>query len=128
MRELQTRMITPLTGIEIRDLDLSASLDDETVAAIRTLLLERCVVFFRGQHLTPAQQVAFARRFGFVPEVPDSMFQVHRESPHVSVLKNDAEQPPTVNNWHSDYSFAALPDLGSVLYAAAVPEYGGDTP
>ena len=118
MRSLQTRTITPLTGVEILDLDLSTKLDDDTVSAIRTLLLERCV---------PAQQVAFAKNFGHVPKVPDSMFLVHPESSHVSVLHNDAERPPTVNNWHSDYSFAALPDLGSVLYAEVVPEHGGDT-
>jgi taurine dioxygenase len=97
------------------------------VASLRRALVEHGVLFFRDQRIGPAQQAAFARQFGHVPRVPDSMFRVHPESPLVSVLENDAERPPTVNNWHSDYSFAAEPDVASVLRAVVVPEVGGDT-
>jgi taurine dioxygenase len=84
-------------------------------------------VFFPDQKITPDEQVAFARHFGDVPEVPDSMFQVHADNQYVSVLENDAENPPTVNNWHSDYCFAAKPDFLSILHTQIVPDIGGDT-
>lgn len=122
--------ITPLTlvaGAEISAVDLRQPLNDDDVAAIHRALLAWGVVFFRDQPITPDQQASFARNFGRVPEVPDSMFRVHPDNPFVSVLENDAERPPTVNTWHSDYSFARLPDFGSILHAVVVPPAGGDT-
>ena len=124
---LGIRPVTPGVGAEISGVDLGADLDDATVAALRSALIEHGVLFFRDQPTTPDRQVAFARRFGHVPRVPDSMFLVHEDNPYVSVLANDAERPPTVNNWHSDYSFAEQPDFASVLRSVTVPDVGGDT-
>ena len=121
------KWLTPAAGAEITGIDLSATLDEATVAALRRALTQRGVLFFRDQPITPDRQVAFARRFGHVPPVPDSMFSVHPDNRFVSVLENDAEHPPTVNNWHSDYSFAAEPDFASVLRSVDVPPVGGDT-
>src|SRR3984893_3485428 len=38
--------------------------DDETFAAIERAYYDHAVIFFRDQHITPRQQVAFTRRFG----------------------------------------------------------------
>lgn len=119
--------LTPAAGAEISGVDLTRPLAQDQARAIHRALLDHGVVFFRGQPVTPDQQVAFARNFGRVPKVPDSMFRVHPDNPYVSVLENDAERPPTVNTWHSDYSFAAKPDYASVLRAVSVPAAGGDT-
>lgn len=51
-------------GAEIAGADLARPPADEEVALIRRALLRRKVVFFRGQRLDHAGQVAFARRFG----------------------------------------------------------------
>src|SRR5215475_8251955 len=51
-------------GAEIAGVDLSRPLDDATFAAIERAYDEYGVIFFRGQSITPAQQVAFTRRFG----------------------------------------------------------------
>jgi alpha-ketoglutarate-dependent taurine dioxygenase len=51
-------------GAEIAGVDLSRALDDPTFAAIERAYDEYGVIFFRGQSITPAQQVAFTRRFG----------------------------------------------------------------
>ncbi|PJK28678.1 TauD/TfdA dioxygenase family protein [Minwuia thermotolerans] len=131
-REIQTeqpeiRQVTPGVGAEVRGVDLGADLAEATIARLRAALIEHGVLFFRDQPITPDRQVAFARRFGHVPKVPDSMFLVHEANPFVSVLANDADRPPTVNNWHSDYSFAAEPDFASVLRSVVVPDCGGDT-
>src|SRR5438552_10848934 len=51
-------------GAEIRGVDLAQPLDDARFAAIERAFSEHGVIFFRAQRITPAQQVAFARRFG----------------------------------------------------------------
>lgn len=125
-----TLTVTPLTtciGAELTGVDLSQPLDGIDAAAVHRALMDYGVVFFRDQPISPDQQVAFAGLFGRVPAVPDSMFRVHPDNAFVSVLENYADRPPTVNTWHSDYSFAAKPDFASILRAVVVPEVGGDT-
>src|SRR5262245_5363902 len=51
-------------GAEVRDVDLAVPLDDALRDEIRDALLEWKVLFFREQHLTPEQHLAFARAFG----------------------------------------------------------------
>src|SRR6266403_679986 len=51
-------------GAEIAEVDLSRRLDGATFAAIERAYDEYGVIFFRGQSITPAQQVTFTRRFG----------------------------------------------------------------
>ena len=51
-------------GAEIEGVDLSQALSTEIVSDIRQALLKWKVVFFRDQHLDPAQHVRFARHFG----------------------------------------------------------------
>ena len=126
-RHISVSPINPVIGAEITEVDLSRELDSATAAEILGAILDHLVVFFPDQDVTPDRQAAFARHFGDVPEVPDSMFRVHADNPYVSVLENDAERPPTVNNWHSDYSFAARPDFLSILHARSIPDVGGDT-
>ena len=126
-RHITVTPINPVIGAEITGVDLSRELDAATAAGIMDAILDHLVVFFPDQDITPDRQAAFARHFGDVPEVPDSMFRVHADNPCVSVLENDAERPPTVNNWHSDYSFAAKPDFLSILHARSIPDVGGDT-
>src|SRR3954468_13159427 len=61
--ELDVRLLSGTIGAEIRGLDVR-HLDDDTVAAIRRVWLERKVVFFPGQDLDPQEHLAFAHRFG----------------------------------------------------------------
>ena len=51
-------------GAEIAEVELTRPLDDATFAAIEQAYAEYGVIFFRGQSITPAQHVAFTRRFG----------------------------------------------------------------
>ena len=59
--------IAPLSGTigaEIRNIDLHQPLDPETLAAVRQALLDYKVIFFPGQHLSPAEHKDFAAAFG----------------------------------------------------------------
>ena len=63
-RSLQIHPIAGALGAEIAGVDLSADLDDATIAAIRRAWLDHLVIFFRGQDLLPQRFLAFARCFG----------------------------------------------------------------
>lgn len=123
--------IQPLAGAlgaEISGVDLSRPLDDATVRAIRQALLRYDVVFFRGQNLTPRQQIEFAGRFAPFSEVP--YIRPMAEYPELIEVVREAGERKAMNfggHWHSDLSFMANPPLGSVLYAVEVPPFGGDT-
>ena len=49
-------------GAEIRGVNLARRIDDETFAAIERAYNDHGVIFFRDQHITPPQQVAFTHR------------------------------------------------------------------
>ena len=57
--QLDVEWLSGSIGAVIRGLDLR-DLDEETVAAVRQVWLERKVVFFPGQHLDPDSHLAFA--------------------------------------------------------------------
>lgn len=121
--------LTPQIGAEILDIDLSATLDDETIADIRAALLTYKVVFFRDQHISEGQHIAFARRFGELeihPITPTD--QPHPEIFHLRT--NEVTRPGSrvgADLWHSDVTWRAKPSLGSLLRARIMPEVGGDT-
>lgn len=117
--------LTPLIGAEISGIDLAKPLDDATLAALRTALLDWKVIFFRDQDITTEQHLAFARRFGELEVHP---FAPHKEGhPEVLAITHDRDRPGRENKWHSDVTWRECPSLGSVLRAVEVPEVGGDT-
>jgi len=115
-------------GAHISDVDLREPLDDTLRAEIRDALLEWKVLFFRNQHLTAEQHLAFAREFGELEEHP---FLSQGDAPEiVRFEKGDRKSGGAVgaeNGWHSDVTWRVEPALGSVLRAVEVPERGGDT-
>ncbi|MBA02891.1 MAG: taurine catabolism dioxygenase TauD, partial [Gammaproteobacteria bacterium] len=66
MNELQFS-VSPLEdssfGAVVTDVKLS-EIDDETFQALYTQWLEYALLIFPGQHLTNAEQIIFAKRFG----------------------------------------------------------------
>src|SRR5262245_15809970 len=119
---IAVRKISGALGAEISGVDLGAPQSNEAFAAIHQAFLDHQVIFFRDQHMTPAQQVAFARRFGPI--------SVHPYAPavegHPEVMRVFKEKDDKVNfggGWHSDMTFLAAPPLGSILYAREVPPY-----
>jgi taurine dioxygenase len=112
-------------GAEVAGVDLAA-LDDETFAEIHRAWLEHQVLFFRDQRLTPAQQTAFAGRFGELEAYP--FLEPLPGHPHVIPI---VKEPDTRMNfgggWHSDMSYQERPVKATILYAVEVPARGGDT-
>jgi alpha-ketoglutarate-dependent taurine dioxygenase len=136
---LEIRPMSGYTGAEIHGVDLREPLAADVVAEIRRTLLQWKVVFFRDQHLTQAQHIAFGRQFGDVTPAHPTLPAVFPDHPEILLLDNqliaDAESKgnpkspaPTIESrWHSDVTFVANPPMGSILRGVVVPPYGGDT-
>jgi taurine dioxygenase len=89
-------------------------------------LLDHLVVFFRDQHLTVAQFLAFARTLGKPVEYP--LIKGLPEYPDViEVTKLEHEKANFGGIWHTDTAYLEHPPMGSMLLAREVPPAGGDT-
>jgi taurine dioxygenase len=121
--------IQPLAGAigaVITGVDLAGDLDNALVAAIRRAWLQHLVIFFRGQHLPPAQFLALARRFGKPIEYP--FLKGLDGFPEITpVVKLEHERVNFGGLWHSDTTYLKAPPMGTMLIAREVPPYGGDT-
>ena len=148
---LDVRPIAGLVGAEIHGVDLAEPLDAATVAEIRATLLRWKVVFFRDQHITQDQHVAFGRLFGEVTPAHPTLPAMFPEHPEILLLDNQlmaggetaedrgaggaggagrkGRKPPLdiESRWHTDVTFVPDPPMGSILRGVVVPEYGGDT-
>jgi alpha-ketoglutarate-dependent taurine dioxygenase len=113
-------------GAEVTGVDLAAPLPDAVIGEIRRALLDRQVVFFRDQNLTPEQHLAFGRRFGAL-QIHDYVEAMPGYPEILEVRKEPEEKRNFGGGWHSDVSYLERPSLGSVLYALEVPDWGGDT-
>jgi alpha-ketoglutarate-dependent sulfate ester dioxygenase len=130
-------------GAEISGLDISKPLDPQIVAVIRKALDTWKVVFFRGQQLDHASQIAFGRLFGELtyahphddtppqdhPEIytVDARRFEQRLGPEASKELQAARKYSYTSGWHSDVTPAINPPAGSILRADVIPSYGGDT-
>lgn len=130
---MRIERLTGTLGAQVHEVDLR----DERAPweTLRRAWLEHKVLFFRGQVLTPAEQVALARRFG-TPTPAHPLLPGHPMASEVLVLDSAryelgvgrrAGQTSYNNAWHTDVTFAQAPPARSVLHAIEVPERGGDT-
>lgn len=125
--------LSPLFGIETRDVDLSLPLSDTAFDELARAFYAHQVLAVRAQALTPAQFLAFARRFG--PPQPHVIDQFHHpEDPNILILSNVKTrdgQPTGLQDagsyFHTDYSYLAVPARATTLYSRVVPRVGGDT-
>ncbi len=114
-------------GAEIAGVDLSQPLEDAAFARIAAAFFEHQVVVFRDQRLTPAQQIAFTRRFGVLEEHVRKEHRLpgHPEILIVSNVLDGHGRAIGVEDagrfWHSDLSYKRVPSLLSALYALEVP-------
>ena len=121
--------MSPACGGIIEGIDLSKDLTNRQFDEIHDALLDRTVIVFRDQHITPQQQVAFSRRFGEPQPAEVSGFEKSKDNPEIDILEYDAANPPHVTRdlWHTDFVGTERPTLGAVLYAKDIPPHGGDT-
>lgn len=135
---LQVRPLHTDFGLEIRDVDLAAPLDDARFAAIESALEQHSVLLFRGQSLDDTRQLAFSRRFGDL-EYGHVAYGRDGSIEYVGRIGNidaDGRQLPAKHKkvvfstgnemWHSDSSFREIPARFSLSYAYEVTPRGGE--
>lgn len=126
-RRIEVSPLTGALGAEIRGVDLSSDLDDETFDEVRRAWLEHLVIFFRDQRLTPEQHLAFGRRFGTL-NVHDFVPGLAGHPEIMEIVKDTPDRGYNFGGvWHSDVTYLEEPAMGSILYALETPPYGGDT-
>ena len=123
--------LTPIIGAEISGVDIGKLVSDDArsnrqMDEIHRALAENLVIFFRDQHITPQQHLAFGRKFGDL--------HIHPAAPHEgddpALMKIYADKDsPRANGegWHTDVSCDVEPPMGSILYIKQCPPRGGDT-
>ena len=125
-RRISVAPVSGVLGAEVGDVDLASDLDDASVAEIRQAFHAHHVLFFPGQELTPDTHKRFGRRFGELDTHP--FVEGMDDSPEVIEIITEADDAVNFGGgWHTDVTFLDEPDLGSILYAVEVPEFGGDT-
>jgi taurine dioxygenase len=125
---VKAERLTAWIGAELKGVNLGdAGRDDELFAEIKALLLTHRVLFLRDQDISPAEHVAFARRFGDLEDHP--VLGSDPENPGLVRIYKTLESPPEhyENAWHCDATWREAPPMGSVLRCVECPEVGGDT-
>ena len=125
-REFEVHPLTPAIGAEITGLDLSMPIGEPTLTSLRKTWLERRVLFFRNQALSPEQQLAFTRQFGEIEKYP-FLPGIEGYPLIAPVLKLAHETVNFGGLWHSDTAYLEAPAAGATLYAVEIPPLGGDT-
>jgi taurine dioxygenase len=129
---LRTQPLRGAFGLETSNADLSRPLSDTAFGDIERAFFRGQVLVLRGQSLTPAQYVAFARRLG--PPEPHVIDQFHHPAdPNILILSNRKENGQPVGladagtYFHTDYSYLQIPARATMLYSIEVPATGGNT-
>jgi taurine dioxygenase len=133
--QLSIRPLATPFGAEIAGVDLSKPLDDATFARIRDAYFERSIIVFHDQRLTPAQQVAFSRRFGEL-EIHVLKQYLLPGQPEILVISNIVENGKLIGLadadrvavWHTDTSYRSEPSMGSALHALEIPHDAAGQP
>ena len=130
----EIRPLTPSLGAEIIGVDLVGGVGDDTFDAIYEAFLRHQVLLFGPSELPPAQQVAFARRFGEVQVHVMSLY--HADGfPELYRLSNlDANGRPNGKHpdkgtlaWHTDGSWSRITGQATLIYGEVVAGNGGET-
>src|SRR5215218_7690111 len=118
--------LTPIIGAEIDGIDLSKPLSNRQQDELHRALAENSVIFFRDQHITPDQHLAFGRLFGDLHVHPAAPHEPGK--PELMIIHADKESPrANGEGWHTDVRCDLEPPMGSILYIKTCPPKGGDT-
>jgi taurine dioxygenase len=122
---IEATHLTRAFGAVVSGVDLTARLPQPDIDRLSELLVERKVLFFRNQEMTPHAQRDFAARFGTLHVHP--IYPVLPDLPEILLLDNHEAFLPDNDNWHTDVTFSKTPPLAGVLAAKHIPPTGGDT-
>src|SRR5580704_13161511 len=125
----------PLYGdfaAEVTGVTPDLRVDDATLRLIEAAWFRHGILIFRNLDMTPADHVAFTRRFGPLHIMVPSEFNLP-DFPEVWAVGNAVEGGKPIGlrgagmGFHTDGEDKIVPNAGSFLYARIVPPEGGDT-
>jgi taurine dioxygenase len=122
---IEVTHLTRAFGAVLSGVDLTEPLPQSSIDRLSELLVERKVLFFREQEMTPRAQRDFAARFGTLHVHP--IYPVLPDLPEILLLDNHEAFLPDNDNWHTDVTFSKTPPLAGILAAKRIPPIGGDT-
>lgn len=119
------------TGVEVKGVDLSKPIDDDTRARLNQAFVDGSVLVMRGQSLAPAQLRDAVLNFGEIFEQQNTKFAMP-ECPQIHYLSNQDRYPDGKRyipgaGYHTDHSNAGEPPKATILCAVELPDSGGDT-
>jgi taurine dioxygenase len=112
-------------GARVHGVDARRPIGRDDLAVIRRALLDRRVLFFRGQDLSAEQHLAFAAQFGGLFVDPVSCLAGRPKA--LTYIEDTQQRPPAEFPWHTDLSWLRAPPAFGILNARVVPDQGGDT-
>lgn len=115
---------TPLIGSEIKT-DFDTLLSGREAEAIRAILEQRGVVFFRGLQISDEQQVTVAKTLGSIVQ-NEGEGGIYKISLDTNVNQR-AEYLKGSLFWHFDGSLQPYPNLATLLRAMKLSDSGGQT-
>ena len=120
----------PGFGVEADGVDLAQPLSDADFAELELAFYEHHVLALRGQEISAAQFLAFARRIG--PPQPHVIDQFHHpDDPNILILSNVRKdgQPTGLQDagsyFHTDYSYLPVPARRASTAWSRVPARAG---
>ena len=125
-----TEPLAPAVGAVLRGIDVTASPDQEPLAAIRSALAEYLVLVIENQDLTPTALRDFTAHFGPLFVHHDDVGVIPAGGiPEVLEMRKEPEDTRLFGGggWHADVTFDDPPGYVSVLHAITIPPVGGDT-
>jgi len=122
---LEIEQIAGALGAEIKGINIS-NISNEEFELINTALLNHGVVFFRGQSLTPFEQLRFAKLWN-EPHLHPYLNGLPDYPEIIEIVKEPDDRNNFGDHWHTDQIFTPTPAMATMLYAKEVPPIGGDT-
>ena len=125
-RHFRVAPVTGALGADVEGLDL-ASASDEAIAELEQALADHLALMIRGQEaLSPAGQVAFARRLG--PVAPWPYAKPMAGHPEITeLIQEPGDKYAFGGTWHSDSCSFERPPKYTMLHCVECPPVGGDT-
>lgn len=114
-------------GAEVCGVDLSQPVSADLAGEIRGHWLQHHVLSFPGQRLDDDDLERFTLAMGGFGHDPFIAPVAGRDHVIAIARRADETAPLFAENWHSDWSFQAVPPAGTCLYGITIPPKGGDT-
>lgn len=126
--------LSPVMGAEVWGIDLTAPLTDAVRDRLYRAFLDHLLICIRDQSFAdPGAFLEATRHFG-TPKIQQLQGYRSPDHPEVGVVSSDdidrsgdGKRIVRGTLFHTDESFIAVPPKATILYAAEVPNQGGDT-